>query len=29
MIDRPYPVTGLGTPLTAPSTWCKAERIVP
>ena len=21
MIDRPYPVTGLGTPLAAPSSW--------
>jgi hypothetical protein len=29
MTDRPYPVTGLGTLLTAPSTWCKTERIIP
>jgi uncharacterized membrane protein YbhN (UPF0104 family) len=26
---RPYPVTGLGTPLTRPSTWREAERLVP
>ena len=23
------PVTGLGTPLTSPATWCEAERLVP
>ncbi len=27
--DRPSPVTDLGTPLTAPSTRCEAERLVP
>ncbi len=27
MIDLPYPVTGLGTPLTAPSSWYEAERL--
>jgi hypothetical protein len=29
VIDWPYPATGLGTPLTVPSTWCEAERLVP
>jgi len=29
MIDRPYPVTGFGTPLTAPSGWYEAERLAP
>ena len=29
MIDRPYLVTGLGAPLTAPSTWRETERLVP
>jgi hypothetical protein len=29
MIDRLYLATGLGTPLTAPSTWREAERLVP
>ena len=29
VIDRPYLAAGLGTPLTAPSTWCEAERLVP
>ena len=29
MADRPYPVTGLGTPLTRRSTWRGAERLVP
>ena len=27
MIYRQCPVTGLGTPLTAPSSWYEAERI--
>jgi hypothetical protein len=26
VIDRAYPVTGLGTPLTTRSTWREAER---
>jgi hypothetical protein len=25
MIDRPYPVTGFGTPLTRRSTWREAD----
>ena len=29
MIDRPYPVIGLGTLLTVPLAWCEAERLVP
>jgi len=29
VIDRPNPVTGLGTALTAPSSWYEAERLVP
>jgi hypothetical protein len=28
MIDRPCPVTGLGSPLTAPLSWYEAERLV-
>jgi len=27
VIDRPYPETGLGTPLTRRSTWRQAERL--
>jgi hypothetical protein len=29
MIDRPYPVIGVGAPPTVPSSWYEAERLVP